>query len=692
MSNRDDLTKGLVAAAIARGDSFARKGRYRRAIRIWRRLLEQESAEAQLAKELIRGKIGASYFRLSRLALRGKPTRQAWLKAAERLRLALKYENRPDYKIELARSYLKLGQPTKAAEALAELLRPADASEKALYYAAVAKIRLGDLEEAQRLIDRGRSIARGQCPGWWQRLAVICMALQGDVAQALNLVPAGYEGVPRSVWFDDVKWIARAAAPGREMFRALDAILDVLEEDESKAWASEISGMAGDVLSHLGQDEEAVRYWTDAADGETGHPQLDKVASTCEHRIVAAVKEGGLDTASRWYRIGVESGVEGAIKPLESVIYFYRAKEAWKRADYRAAAAGYSACLRWKPSFELARCLALAYEASGDWSDAASAWQRALRLAPASRPADRYEALRRQGLAWILAGEWEKAKGPLQRAFAVRPEPKVALYLGCVMIALGEYSAAASHLIQATGKNEEETPDLSVGVAAAVDLAGRSLEEKVSAWKRAARNTGELWVYRVWRRRLLDLGDAYFVEGRLDDALGCYVSWLIEDVDDRETWVRCGAVHLKEGRTDKAEKCFAEASRREESMEAAIQVTSRHEAVGGSSGKASLGRSVEYEKIEALIDAMRREPRDPSAALSGWRAQFEASSESDLRRTIVGWARRQLEIPGDLDPADVEWVLSREMPLPATSLPSLPEFGQKLPIQRLLAHEPPWAS
>lgn len=658
MSDRSDLTNGLVAAVIARGDSLARKGKYRRAIQVWRKLLDQQGDEVELAKGLIRGKIGATYFRLSRLALRGRPTRKAWLRAAERLRLALKYESHPDYHIELGRSYLKLGLLPKADETLVGLLGSGKVSEKALYYATVVKIRLGDLEGAKALIDRRLSFSPVTHRGWWNRLTALCIALGGDVAQALRSARTPYEGVPRSVWFEDVRGLARASTPSIDVFHALDAILDTLDEREVKEWASEIGATIGDILSHLGMDEEAVRYWTDAADGEVGHSHLKKVAATCEHRIVEAIKERSLDVAGRWYRIGIDSGVEQAIKPLESIIHFHLSKAAWMRADYATAASGFATCLRWKPSFELARYLALAYEADGDWAGAAAAWQSAYNLAPGDRSAARFEAARRQGRAWILGGEYGEAKGALQRALTIEFDEELAHYFGCIMIVLGDYVGAASHLVQATGK-KKESPRLLVGLAVAVELAQRSLDEKVKTWERASRVSDETWVYRMWRRRLLDQGDSYLSEGRHDEALASYIKLLIEDLDDRECWVRCGAVHLVKGNTDKAEKCFREAQK------------------GGDS--AEIGR---------LIDAVKQASGEPTVAFMSWQAPDD--SRTDEQATLITWARRQLQIDGSLDSADIESVLQAEPSLPKSARPSLLEFDQRLPVQRLLAYEPEW--
>ena len=505
MSDRSVITNGLVAAVIARGDALARKGKYRRAIQVWRRLLESEGEEVELAQALIRSKIAVTYYRLSRIALRGRVTRKSWLRAIERLQLALRYDTHPEYYVELGRCYLRLGQLAKADESLAQVLQRGKPSERALYYAAVTKIRMGDYAGARELIKRGRASDPSTKGGWWERLTLLCTALEGDAPRALAIGKSPYDEVPTSVWFEDISSVARSATPSLEVAGALDAILDTLDEREVKGWVSTLGITIGDIFAHLGKYEEAVRYWTDAADGDFNQSHMEKVALTCEYQIIQAVNGRLLDDASKWYRIGIESGVVEAIRPLESAIHYYQAKEAWLRGDYRRAASGFGACLRFRATVDVARNLAISYEAYGDWLNAAAVWQTAYDLSPPARQSC--------ALSPPVDKPWHSCtpnhmKRPKWRC-SVRsksPQMKSSLYLGCVLILLSEFDAAAGFLKKAVVESGENS-NLFVALAIAVEMANRSLDERVKAWKQATRVCEEPWVVRFWRRRLLDMGD-----------------------------------------------------------------------------------------------------------------------------------------------------------------------------------------
>src|SRR5690554_4102750 len=121
MTDDRDAASGIVAATIARGEALIRKGKYRRAIRMWRRLLESGPDEIKPAQELIRSKIASTYFQLARIALR-RSGRQNLRRAAERLRLALRYANRLEYAVELARCHLRLGQLQQADDVLTHVV------------------------------------------------------------------------------------------------------------------------------------------------------------------------------------------------------------------------------------------------------------------------------------------------------------------------------------------------------------------------------------------------------------------------------------------------------------------------------------------------------------------------------------------------------------------------------------------
>ncbi len=69
----------------------------------------------------------------------------------ERLRLALRYDNRLEYAIELARCHLRLGQLQRADEMLTHVLKTEPSNEKGLYYADGDQIRSGSFSAAHRL-------------------------------------------------------------------------------------------------------------------------------------------------------------------------------------------------------------------------------------------------------------------------------------------------------------------------------------------------------------------------------------------------------------------------------------------------------------------------------------------------------------------------------------------------------------
>ena len=100
-------------------------------------------------------------------------------RAAERLRLALRYANRLEYAVELARCHLRLGQLQQADDVLTHVFNTEPSNEKGLYYATVTKIRLGDFTAAQRLNEQGRLVPPSPLQGWWQRLQSLTAAAKG---------------------------------------------------------------------------------------------------------------------------------------------------------------------------------------------------------------------------------------------------------------------------------------------------------------------------------------------------------------------------------------------------------------------------------------------------------------------------------------------------------------------------------
>lgn len=547
---------GAIATAIARGDELARRGKYRRAIQIWRELLDLESEEAVLAQGLIRNKIASSYFRLSRHALRakkGKAARKAFLKAAERLRQALKYEETPEYYVELGRCYLSLGDWERADGALQKALAGWPGDEKARYYAAIAKLHLGDVSSARELIERSPSASSRR--GWWIRLRALADALGGEIPKALTALSDPPAGVPEDVWFSDLVALARASTPSPETAEALEAVLAAAEERLGERRAGLLGEIAGDAYAAMGRYEQAVQLWADASRGtENGRSLARKVGLACEGRIVEALRAREVDEAAAWYRLGVELGVEEAIKPLEGLIDFYLGKSAWSRGDFKEAASRFAACLRRRTSVDVATLLAIVCEAQGDWLKAADAWSTVYELA-ADRPSQLLEAARRQGLAHIRAGAFDKAASALRGFLDIEADDDIFLYLGCCLIQIHEWKAAIDLFGQAA-REVGDRPKLLVGLAVATELAGRGLEEQVRAWRRAAHSSEEAWVYHVWRRRLLQLAHERLNAGSVEQALECYVSLLVEDIDDGESWMWCGAAHLKTGRLERALKCF----------------------------------------------------------------------------------------------------------------------------------------
>lgn len=558
MSDEHDVNHGVVAATIARGEMLARRGKYRRAIQIWRELLDSESEEAALADGLIRNKIATTYYRLSRRALRakgGKPGRKALLRASERLRQALKYEESPEYLIELGHCYLRLGELERADATLTRALEVAPVSERALYYAAVAKLRLGDLERALALIERYPQ--RSPREGWWRRLRALAVGLSGEIPRALEEV-APLSNIPADVWFGDVVSLVKSISPSPEVMKAYEAVLGVVAEKVGEKRAALLCEIAGDAFACMGRHDQAVHYWADAAEaGENSRALMQKVGLTCENRIVDALRESKLEDAVAWYRLGIELGVGDAIRHLEGIIDFYQGKKAWSQGDYKAAGERFAACLRWRSSADVAMRLAIAHEAQGDWVGAADAWNTVFELSP-SDPGQRLEAARRQGIAYIRAGVYDRAALALRRFLEIDVDDEVFLYLGCCLIQMGEWQAAIDLFMRAV-EEAGDHPKLLVGLAIATELAGRSLEEQVRAWRRAAHASDEAWVYHIWRRKLLYLARERFNAGNYDQALECYVSLLVEDIDDGESWMWCGAVHLKRGRAENARKCFAAA-------------------------------------------------------------------------------------------------------------------------------------
>lgn len=567
MTDGHDSASGIVAATIARGEAFIRKGKYRRAIRLWRSLLESELDEIEPARASIRSKIASAYYQLAQIALR-RSGRQNLRRAAERLRLALRYDNRLEYAIELARCHLRLGQLQRADEMLTHVLKTEPSNEKGLYYATVTKIRLGDFSAAHRLSERG-CLAPSPLQGWWQRLQSLAAAAQEDFSQALALARSLLKLIPPSVWLSDILAITKASTPGADVASALDAVLQALREHGRQA--PELKALAGDMQAHLGNYESAVRHWASAAAETKDRSLMTKVARVLEHQVVQALQERALQRAVEWYRLGVECGVEKAIKPLESVISFHQAQASWKRRDYHTAVAKFTACLQRRRSVDIARFLAISHEALGDWVSAAAAWQTVYELATGERPEMMLEAARRQGLAYLRAGAYEKANGALSRSLEIDTDDEIYLYLGCSLIQLGDVQAA-TNLFSKALEDGGENPRLLIGLAIAMELAERGLEERVAAWRRASMASDEPWVYRFWRRRHLELARHRLEAGQWDRALEGFIALLAQDLDDGEGWAWCGAVHLKRGRREIAQKCFDHALRVSATGETALMI------------------------------------------------------------------------------------------------------------------------
>ncbi len=144
------------------------------------------------------------------------------------------------------------------------------------------------------------------------------------------------------------------------------------------------------------------------------------------------------------------------------------------------------------------------------------------------------------------------------------------MYLGCSLIQLGDVQAA-TNLFSKALEDGGENPRLLIGLAIAMELAERGLEERVAAWRRASMASDEPWVYRFWRRRHLELARHRLEAGQWDRALeGLSRSWL-------KTWttVKVGlvrAVHLKRGRREIAQKCFDHALQVSATGETALMI------------------------------------------------------------------------------------------------------------------------
>ena len=500
MTDGHDSASGIVAATIARGEAFIRKGKYRRAIRLWRSLLESELDEIEPARASIRSKIASVYYQLAQIALR-RSGRQNLRRARERLRLALRYDNRLEYAIELARCHLRLGQLQRADEMLTHVLKTEPSNEKGLYYVTVTKIRLGDFSAAHRLSERG-CLAPSPLQGWWQRLQSLAAAAQEDFSQALALARSLLKLIPPSVWLSDILAITKASTPGADVASALDAVLQALREHGRQA--PELKALAGDMQAHLGNYESAVRHWAGAAAETKDRSLMTKVARVLEHQVVQALQERALQRAVEWYRLGVECGVEKAIKPLESVISFHQAQASWKRRDYHTAVAKFTACLQRRRSVDIARFLAISHEALGDWVSAAAAWQTVYELATGERPEMMLEAARRQGLAYLRARGLRKGQWRTFALFRNRYRRRDLLVSWMFPHPTGRCPSGDEPVFESAGGRRRKPP-APHGLAIAMELAERGLEERVAAWRRASMASDEPWVYRFWRRRHLEL-------------------------------------------------------------------------------------------------------------------------------------------------------------------------------------------
>ena len=165
------------------------------------------------------------------------------------------------------------------------------------------------------------------------------------------------------------------------------------------------------------------------------------------------------------------------------------------------------------------------------------------------------EAARRQGLAYSAGRGLRKGQ---RRALALvgdRYRRRNLLVSWLFPHPTGRRPSSYRLIFQAL-EDGGENPRLLVGLAIAMELSERGLERRVAAWRRASMASDEPWVYRFWRRRHLELACHRLEAGQWDRALEGFVALLAHDLDDGEGWAWCGAVHLKRGRREIAQKCF----------------------------------------------------------------------------------------------------------------------------------------
>jgi len=599
VSNRDSLEapdRQTVAVevreAILSGDSHVSRGRFRAAIKIWRDLLDRyDPFLEEKEREQVRSRIASAYFERSQITLKGSSSNRKLVgKGMLRLEQALRWDpSNKDYLFEMGRCHWILGDVEKAAKWFGEAAEAAPDDVRIIYAFALCKLLLGrpqltlELLESSAYRPTGSRVPGYPSEGAWQRLIVLATAATGNAEKALRMLLERPRGTPSGQWVADVVSIALAGTPSRGVCESLEAIRDSLVKAGDTGEGAQISRILGDLYHALGDYEKAVNAWVGSR-GRTTEPvqDLTKVISACERQALSALADQSFDEAEKWCMLcqSIQDG-EPVTRRILAAAHTLRGNSQW-RANRRD-----EAVLAWEKSLQVASGIAASWnlavsnELSGKWSKAAEQWKAVIKIA--EERGDRAlarSAARRMTLAHLRAEDLEEAIRGLRYALQLGDDLNDRKALGFLAAAANQADEAANIFQGLIGLSEDG--DTLLGLAIACEAGNKGIQVRADQWRKVLGVTDDPDARAMWRRHTIALGMQAWKGNDFQGAMRRFAELLLEDRLDVDGWIWCGALHLDQGREDRAKDCFDQAliAGGEESAETFVKLGGRYLAAG----------------------------------------------------------------------------------------------------------------
>lgn len=558
----EQFFEGDQVEAVAEGDSLYQRGEYRAAIRKWQGILETEELTSG-QKEEVRQRIASAFYQRALLSMNEKPTRKSLARAMTRLQEALQWDDQNALILyDLGRCYLRQGDLEQAHAYIERAAKGRGADEAITYHAAALKVRLGRAEETLRLLEEGTEGGKSIPKGSWVRLKALATAAAGRIDEALALLEEPPQGVAKEVWLRDVQALALAAKPTKAVCERLEGVRRVLSAQERMGPDERNTlRILGDVYSVLGDDENAVAAWLEAAEAREGEPSA-RVVSLCERRAIDALKAGDYESAERWCSRMVEvSKSDPAILELVARTYLLKGNELWHAGRKEEAIEAWRRSLDVRPTIAAAWNLAVAASAEGDWTVAAESWRSVWELASNKGESDRARtAAVQRARALLQRGDPKGTEEALEAVVKQNPDATLVKLLGFHLLSQGEYARAVD-VFKRLDPEHGGDPDVATGLAMAYDLAGANLETRVEQWERAVAVRDDEELVDRWRSLTLELAMRTWQAEDSARAMRLFANLLLRNRDDVDGWVWCGMLHLEQENEQKASDCFDEAIR-----------------------------------------------------------------------------------------------------------------------------------